>query len=109
MMDVGSLLTAQGAQPKGAQPKGAAAAALSGLSERQAEETGKEFEAMFLAQMMAPMFEGLGEDSLFGGRTAKAYRSVMLQEYGKAITAGGGIGIADQVKAEILKLQEVAR
>lgn len=104
MMDMKSMLIAQGASSP-ATPSPAEQAAR----EKQAEATGQKFEAMFLAQMMAPMFDGLGEDSPFGGRTAKAYRSVMLQEYGEAMAANGGIGIADQVKAEILRLQEVAQ
>ncbi|MGP1256234.1 MAG: rod-binding protein [Kiloniellales bacterium] len=104
MMDINTMLAAHGAAPTGSQTTAAQAE-----RERQAEETGKKFESMFLAQMLAPMFDGLGEDSPFGGQTAKAYRSVMLQEYGEAMSAAGGIGIADQVKAEILKLQEVAQ
>lgn len=68
----------------------------------------QEFESVFLSQMMAPMFEGLGEGDLFGGgSSAKIYRSMMVQEYGKAIARSGGIGIADSVEREILKLQEV--
>ncbi|WP_119168021.1 rod-binding protein [Algihabitans albus] len=104
MMDMNTLLMAQGAAPAGNQTPADQAA-----REKQAEATGQKFEAMFLAQMLAPMFDGLGADSPFGGQTAKAYRSVMLQEYGEAMAANGGVGIADQVKAEILKLQEVAQ
>jgi Rod binding domain-containing protein len=99
MMDVSTLLTAQGA---------AGAGADRAARERAAEATGQKFEAMFLAQMMAPMFDGVGEGP-FGGQSAKAYKSVLMEEYGKAMAANGGVGIADQVKAEILKMQEVAR
>ena len=71
-------------------------------------KTAEEFESVFLAQMMAPMFEGLGEDELFGGGpSTKIYRSMMVQEYGKAIARTGGVGIADAVEREILKLQEL--
>ena len=31
---------------------------------------------------------------------------MMVQEYGKAIARSGGIGIADSVQREILKMQE---
>ena len=72
---------------------------------RQAAE---QFESVFLAQMMAPMFEGLGEDELFGGGpSTKIYKSMMVQEYGKAIARNGGVGIADAVEREILKFQEL--
>ena len=82
MMDINTMLAAHGAAPTGSQTTASQAE-----RERQAEETGKKFESMFLAQMLAPMFDGLGEDSPFGGQTAKAYRSVMLQEYGEAMSA----------------------
>jgi Rod binding domain-containing protein len=68
----------------------------------------EQFESVFLAQMIAPMFDGLGEDELFGGGpSTKIYRSMMVQEYGKAIARTGGVGIADAVEREILKLQEL--
>ncbi len=72
---------------------------------RQAAE---DFEAMFLSQMLAPVFAGLGKDSMFGGGPGEqVYRSMMVQEYGKAIAGAGGLGIADTVEREILKLQEL--
>jgi hypothetical protein len=33
----------------------------------------------------------------------------MIDEYGKLISRSGGLGIADQVKREMLKIQEVAQ
>ena len=72
---------------------------------RQAAE---DFEAVFLSQMLQPMFEGLETDGLFGGGSAEQiYRGVLLQEYGKALAQRGGVGIADAVEQEMLKLQEV--
>lgn len=71
-------------------------------------ESAEEFEAMFLAQMLAPMFENLGEGSLFGdGPGAGIYRSMLVEEYGKAVAKSGGLGIADAVQKEFLRLQEV--
>ncbi|MEM7169533.1 MAG: rod-binding protein [Pseudomonadota bacterium] len=75
-----------------------------------ARQAAEEFEAVFLAQMMAPLFDGLDGDGLFGGGSSEqVYRSFMVQEYGKAMAKNGGVGIADQVYREILKLQEVAQ
>ena len=34
---------------------------------------------------------------------------MMFQEYGKAVARQGGIGLADMVQKEILKLQEVGQ
>lgn len=73
----------------------------------QARRTAEEFEALFLSQMLAPIFEQLGTDPLFGGGPGEqVYRSMMVQEYGKAIARSGGVGIADAVQREILRLQE---
>ena len=60
--------------------------------------------------MLAPMFEGLETDELFGGGPGEdIYRSILVEEYGKAIARSGGIGIADAVQREILRLQEVSQ
>jgi Rod binding domain-containing protein len=67
-----------------------------------------EFESVFLAQMLAPMFDTLDSDSLFGGGPGEEiYRSILVEEYGKSIARAGGIGIADSIERELLKLQEV--
>ena len=72
-----------------------------------AEKTAQEFEAFFLGQMLQPMFEGLGAEAPFGGGHAeKIWRTMMVDEMGKAMAKAGGIGIADQVQREILRLQE---
>lgn len=73
-----------------------------------AHKAGEEFEALFLSQMIAHMFAGVGDDPIFGGGEAgKMYRSMMHDEYGKAIAKAGGVGIADSVMREVLKLQGV--
>lgn len=70
----------------------------------------EEFEAVFLSTMLAPMFEGLGDDPMFGGGPGEdMYRSLMVEEYGKSVARAGGLGIADAVERELLRLQDVAR
>jgi len=71
-------------------------------------EAAEEFEAVFLGRMLAPMFEGLSTDGPFGGGHAETvYRAMMVDEMGKSIARSGGIGIADAVYQELLRLQEV--
>lgn len=71
-------------------------------------DTAQEFEAVFLSQMMKPMFEGISTDGPFGGGQAEEmWRSLMVDEYGKSIAKSGGIGIADAVMREMIKMQEV--
>lgn len=76
---------------------------------RQQEIAGKaeEFEAVFVAEMMKPMFEGISTDGEFGGGKAEEiFRGMLLQEYGKMLAGTGSLGIADSVKTELIKLQE---
>lgn len=83
------------------------------LSARDADamrRTAEDFEAFFLSQMFEHMFSGIEPDALFGGGQGEAvFRSVMFQEYGKAVARQGGVGIADMVQREMLKLQETAQ
>ena len=73
-----------------------------------ARAAGEEFEAFFIAQMLEHMFAGIKADHPFGGgQGEETYRSLLTQEYGKVVARNGGIGIADAVAREILKLQEV--
>ena len=75
---------------------------------RAALKAGEEFEALFIAEMLAPVFKGLETEGMFGGGSGEEiYRSMMVQEYGKAIARSGGIGIADTVQSEILRMQEM--
>ena len=88
-------------------PNTAASAVAAGGQNIDAIAT--DFEAVFLSQMMGAMFSGEEVTSYFGGGSAgEIYKSFLLNEYGKSIAKVGGIGIASQVKQELLKLQEVS-
>ena len=77
-------------------------------SAAQARKAAEDFESFFIAQTMEAMFAGIETDGPFGGGHAEQlFRSMLSQEYGKAMSRSGGIGIADQVYREILKTQEV--
>jgi len=78
-----------------------------GMDKTQAREAAEQFEAVFLSQMLGPMFETVPTDSFMGGGHAESvYRGMMVEEMGKSLAKQGGIGIADSVYREILKLQE---
>ena len=69
--------------------------------------TAEEFEAAFLSQMLKPMFEGLSTDGPFGGGEAEGtWRSFMIDAMAKKTVKAGGIGLADSVMAEMIKMQE---
>lgn len=66
----------------------------------------KEFESVFVSQMLRHMFDQVEVDEVFGGGSAEeTWRGLLVDEYGKMITKTGGIGVADQVQRELLKLQ----
>lgn len=71
----------------------------------QAKKLGQDFEAMFLTEMMRPMFEGVSKpNSLFGGgHGEEVYGSMMVQQYANAFAKHGGIGIAKQIEKIALK------
>ncbi len=71
------------------------------------EKSAQEFEAMFMGEMTTIMFEGVGDDPMFGGGNGeKMFRSLLTQEYGKAMAAGTGTGIATEMKKMMLQIQE---
>ena len=80
---------------------------LGRLPPEKAREAAVEFEGFFVAMVLENMFAGIETEGLFGGgHGEKVFRSMLLQEYGKSIAQQNGIGLADAVQREILKLQE---
>ncbi|GAB5390447.1 MAG: rod-binding protein [Alphaproteobacteria bacterium] len=77
------------------------------LRDEKTWEAAQEFEAVFLSQMLSPVFESIDSNEITGGGSAeKMWRGLMVQEYGKQMTRAGGVGIAEQVYKELLKAQE---
>jgi Rod binding domain-containing protein len=71
------------------------------------DKTAKEYEAGFVSAMLESMYAGIKTDKMFGGGSAEGmYRSLLNQEYGKAIAARGSLGIADSIKREMIRMQE---
>jgi len=87
----------------------AAGDASKGLrSTAQMRDAAESFEAMFISQMFNHMFSGIKTDGMFGGGHSEGiFRSMQADEYAKATAKSGGIGIADAVYRELLKLQEI--
>ena len=80
------------------------------LAAEKAKETAQDFEAMFLSIMLDFMWKGPNTDALFGGGNGEdMFRSVLTQEYGKTMARAGGVGLADTIYQEIIKLQEAAQ
>ena len=78
------------------------------LVREKAREKAVEFETVFLATMLDQMFEGISTEAPWGGGHAEeTYRSFLNNEYARSIASNGGVGIADQIYTEILKMQEI--
>lgn len=75
-----------------------------------ATKAAKEFESVFISQFLGSMFSGISTDGPFGGGEGEEmFRSLMLDQYGKAIEQRGGIGLAASVTKELLKQQETVQ
>ena len=84
--------------------------AMSNADRERMRKTAEEFEASFLSQMMKPMFEGLSTDGPFGGGEAEGtWRSFMIDAMAKKTVQAGGIGLADTVMAEMIRMQSEPR
>ncbi|WP_041373434.1 rod-binding protein [Phenylobacterium zucineum] len=69
-------------------------------------DAAEKFEAQFLAIMLQPMFEGTQVEAPFGGGPGEdMFRSLMTEAMGKQMASAGGIGLADTVQREMLKMQ----
>lgn len=92
----------------GAPTTGATATQTDASKQRKAlERQATEFEAVYLSEMLKPMFEGLRSDGPFGGGFGEDVgRSLQIQELGKAIAGNGVVGLADAVRKELLAAQE---
>jgi flagellar protein FlgJ len=75
---------------------------------RRLRETAQDFEALFVAQMLATMTQGLGHGLSGEGGQSDIYQDMFNQEVGKLISRAGGIGVADAILREMLKMQELA-
>ncbi len=82
------------------------------LSPAQIEKTrrsAQDFEAMAIGQLLQPMFKTVDTaHGLFGGGSGEAmWQPMLVDALGKMLAKSGGIGIADAVFKEMLRMQEV--
>jgi len=74
-----------------------------------AREVAEDFEAFFITMFLESMWAGIPTDGLMGGGQGESvFRSMLNQEHGKVLAGQGGVGLADNIHREILKLQEAA-
>lgn len=74
------------------------------------KKVSEEFEEMVMGFFFKLMFKdvGVGKDSSFGGGFGEEmFSSMLIDEYGKAVSKAGGLGIADMVQKQLLQNQTV--
>ena len=72
----------------------------------QIEKTARDFEASFLSVMLGQMFKDVGAQAPFsGGHGEAAFKSFLGDAMAKQMVQHGGVGLADRVTQEMLKLQ----
>jgi flagellar protein FlgJ len=69
-----------------------------------AKKVAKEFETLFVGMMLKSMRETTGKDKLTnGGHGEEIYRSLLDQEYAKALTEHGGVGLAAMLERQLVR------
>lgn len=75
-------------------------------SDAEMTQAAKDFESMFFAQMLQPMFESVEVNDTFGGgHGEQVMRSLIVQEYGKSMALNDTSGLSDAIKNEMIRLQ----
>ena len=70
------------------------------------KQTAEKFEAQFLSVMLGQMFTATDLGAPFGGGPGETmFKSFMTEAFAKQMAKSGGIGVADAVGREMLKMQ----
>ncbi|HEX4179533.1 MAG TPA: rod-binding protein [Caulobacteraceae bacterium] len=70
------------------------------------KKTAQDFESSFLTSAIGSMFQGVTISAPFGGGEGEeAFKSFLNEAMAKQIVQKGGIGVADAVQREMLKMQ----
>lgn len=87
---------------------GSAKKAARPMNDEQINAVAEDFEAFFVSMMLEAMMSGIETNGPFGGgQGEKVFRSILVQEYGKETARRGEFGIADAVREQLLKMQEM--
>jgi flagellar protein FlgJ len=84
--------------------------ALPAPSQAQLRATARKFEAQALNALLSPIFATVdpAKGRFGGGAGEAAFRPMLIERYAQGIANAGGIGLADAVYREMLRLQEGA-
>jgi len=81
--------------------------AVPGAGTKKIDSASKDFESVFISQMLETAFDTVPTDGPMGGGLGEnIFRSMMIQNIGKDMAKQGGIGLAPNIRTELLRLQE---
>ena len=74
-------------------------------------EQAQELEGIFLNTLMKEMFSSINTDSdaMGGGSGEATWRDMQAEQMADAVSKAGGIGIADAIMGDLLKIQEASQ
>jgi Rod binding domain-containing protein len=88
------------------QAAGATPSAAELAKRGQIAKTAQDFEASFLSVMLQSMFQGVKQQEPFGGgQGEEMFKSFLSEAMAKQMAKAGGVGLAQSVQAEMLKMQ----
>ena len=75
---------------------------------KRALKTAQDFESVYIADAFKDMFKGVSVDPLTGtsNTSNETWRDMMIDEYAKNMVKKGGIGIAQGIADQLIKIQE---
>jgi Rod binding domain-containing protein len=106
MADLTAPISATIAPPALIQPAAGAPSAAELAKRGQIKQTAEKFEASFLSIMLQQMFEGTETSAPFGGGPGEQmFKSFMTEAMANKMVKTGGVGLANSVQREMLRLQ----
>lgn len=89
----------------------AASAAASAVPDPKVMKAAQDFEAMAIGQMLEPMFAtvDMSKGEFGGGAGEETFKPMIVTEMAKEVERHGGLGLADSVYQQMLKMQEKHR
>ncbi|SCM72652.1 hypothetical protein KL86PLE_100656 [uncultured Pleomorphomonas sp.] len=75
---------------------------------KKAHAVAADFESVYVADAFKAMFKDVSVDPLNGksDNSNETWRDMLIDQYAKDFVGKGGIGLADGIAAELIKIQE---
>jgi Rod binding domain-containing protein len=92
-------------------PAQANASGVTPPNEAKLRQSAQDFAAVALGEMLSPMFDTIDTSAgLFGGGAGEAaFKPMLISEIAKQIARNGGLGLAEPVYQQMLRMQEARR